>query len=76
MNKHRRETLGQLAEALDTLQASVESVKDEEQDYFDNMPENLAQGPGGEASQAAIDALESAMSSITEAIEYIREATS
>jgi hypothetical protein len=38
------------------------------------MPENLQQSPKGEAAQAAIDAMENALGSIGEALDYINEA--
>ena len=48
MNKERRnkinkaiEEVNRLQEALEGLQQIVEEIRDEEQDYLENIPENL-----------------------------------
>ena len=50
--------------AIDALREAIEPIKEEEQEYYDNMPESLQGGEKGEAAQAAIDALENAMSDL------------
>lgn len=37
---------------------SCVTLRDEEQDYFDNMPESLQAGEKGEKAEAAINAME------------------
>lgn len=65
MNKARRKELariqGELSTALDTLnglKADLENVRDEEQDYLDNMPESLQQSERGEMAQQAVSNLD------------------
>lgn len=53
--------------SLDDLHGEVEALRDEEQEYLDNMPEGLQQGERGEAAQEAISNLENACDKIDEA---------
>jgi uncharacterized coiled-coil DUF342 family protein len=68
MNKQRRAALKEVAVKLDTLrdafseiQEEIANIRDEEQEYYDNMPESLQDGDKGQTAQAAIDALEEAV---------------
>lgn len=81
MNKDRRKTLDELRERLNAaegrfneVKVDIESVRDEEQDTFDNMPESFQNGERGEMSQAAIDAMDEAAGHIEEIIEMLAEA--
>lgn len=83
MNKDRRKALqyaiGKMEEASTALAEAkglVETAKDEEQEYFENMPEAFQQGDKGEAAQAAISELEEAISKMEEAIDNINNAQS
>lgn len=67
MNKPRRERISAIINKLGELSEELETIKDEEQDYYDNMPESLQGGEKGEAAQSAIDALENAKSEIEQA---------
>ncbi|KGG87699.1 hypothetical protein P245_19805 [Comamonas thiooxydans] len=65
MNAERRKKLEAIKERLTTLMGEASSLgdelaelRDEEQNYFDNMPEGLQGGVKGEKAQAAIDAME------------------
>lgn len=49
---------------IEEAKGILESVRDEEQEAYDNMPENFQNGERGEKSQAAIDALENAISEL------------
>lgn len=75
MNKQRRKEIEEALTKIQDGRDAIESLKDEEQDYFDNMPESLQGGEKGDAAQSAIDALESALSSLDEAIDSINEST-
>lgn len=46
-----------MAEARET----VEGLRDEEQEFYDNMPEGFQNGEKGEAAQAAVSNLEDAI---------------
>lgn len=67
MNKERRETIARLSkrfyelqDELEDIRFEIENVKDEEQEYSDNMPENLHVSERGVSAESAVDALEQA----------------
>lgn len=85
MNNARRKEIEKLIEEasalegkLDDLKTQIEAIRDEEQDYLDNMPESLQNSQKAEMAQAAIDALESAPEPLEldmdEVISYLNEA--
>lgn len=75
MNKQRRKSIDDVVAKLQELRDEVESLRDEEQDYYDNMPESFQNGEKGEAATAAIEYLESASGYIDNAIEELGCAT-
>jgi len=76
MNAARRKILAlgieRLAEAQQLLTEagdSFETVRDEEQEYFDNMPESIQSGEKGQAAEELISRLEEAIELITSVTE-------
>ena len=67
------EDLGSVASKLEDLSGDIESIQDEEQEYFDNMPESFQQGDKGQRAEDAISNLDSARESVDEAAEALRE---
>ena len=75
MNKERRQaikdllsTISDTVDELNTIDDTIgsiyldiEEVKDEEEGAFDNMPDGLQEGARGDAMQAAIDKMDSAL---------------
>lgn len=74
MNKVRRVLLEKIQTELETLAESLGTLLEEENEYYDNMPENFQGGEKGEKAQAAIEAMDSALNSINEATGDISEA--
>lgn len=74
MNSSRRNNIRQIIKRLNEIGLEIESVKDEEQDYLDNIPENLQMSQKYYISEEAIYSLEEAKDSIEEAIESLEEA--
>ncbi len=68
MNKERRKAINEIIGRLDELKADIEALQDEEQEYYDNMPEGIQYGEKGNRAQEAIDALEEAVSNLDDAI--------
>ena len=71
MNNDRRKAIAlirgeveQLAEQLDSVKTQLEDLRDEEQEYFDNMPESLQGGEKGDAAQEAVNQLDSAIDAL------------
>lgn len=74
MNKERRKQIGEVRDKLESAKAEIEDLQNEEQEYYDNMPEGFQNGEKGERTQAAIDALEEAVTEIGTALEKLDEA--
>lgn len=75
MNKQRREAIEAIRQRLDDIIGEVETLKDEEQDYLDNMPENMQQGEKGSQAETAVEALTDACESINSAVDQLGEAS-
>lgn len=75
MNKDRRKELEKALGLLSEAREILEAAKDEEQEYFDNMPEGLQSGEKGEKAENAISEIEEAISSIESAEENINTAS-
>lgn len=41
MNAKRKKQLAEIATKLEELQYSLEKIQDEENEYYDNIPENI-----------------------------------
>ncbi|MBM6866392.1 hypothetical protein H6A66_14625 [Bacteroides caecigallinarum] len=66
MNRERRKRIMQLSEKLSEVRTSLESICEEEEDAFDNMPESLQESERGEQMQEYIETMEEAISNIEE----------
>lgn len=55
---------------LDDNKNTIEGLQAEEQDAYDNMPESFQSGDKGDAAQAAIDNMNSAISELESAITF------
>ena len=67
MNNLRRKELRKAMELLSEARGLIESVMDEEQDAFDNLPEGLQCSDRGEAMEEMISTMEDVISSLEEA---------
>ena len=83
MNKNRRKVLIEWVKKAEDWASYGESLKDElenicaeEQDYFDNIPENLQGSMRGMDAEDAIDAMNEAIECMSNAIEAAEEAAS
>lgn len=71
MNKARRDEIAgaivqleAIREQAYALAEEIARIRDEEQDYFDNMPEAFQNAERGDLAQEAIDALDNAVNEI------------
>jgi len=69
MNKARRKALDEVISKIEEAKELLENLQAEEEEYRDNMPENLQGSERYEAADAAVDALDEAISSIESAQE-------
>lgn len=58
MNKQRRRALEQIVEQLRALSTEIETLRDEEQEYLDNMPESMQSGEKGEKAEGNVTCLD------------------
>jgi uncharacterized coiled-coil DUF342 family protein len=58
----------QFKENLEEIMGDVESIREEEQDKYDNMPESIQQGEKGDTMQEGIDSLDDLYSQIEDTI--------
>lgn len=73
MNKTRRQQLRKWLEDMEEIKSELETICSDEQDYFDNMPENLQGSQRGMDAEGVIEQMEEAVSSIEDAISIIEE---
>ena len=60
MNKQRRKQLAEASALISKAQEIIESVKDEEQEAHDNLPDSFQYGEKGQQMEEYIDALDEA----------------
>ncbi len=53
---------------LDDIRTEIESIKDDEQEYFDNMPEGLQSGERGTQAEDTVNALDFAEDHLDELV--------
>ena len=75
MNKQRRKEIQSVIEQLQSLQSTIEGLRDEEQEYYDYMPENFQSGERGQAAEDAISYMDDAISSIDEVVSALESST-
>lgn len=66
MNNQRRKELRKAMELLSEARGIIESVRDEEQEAFDNLPEGIQYSDRGEAMEEKISTMEDVISSLVE----------
>lgn len=76
MNNERRKQIeaikGRIAAMLEEaalIVSDVESIRDDEQEYRDNMPDSFADGEKGEKADASVAALEQVIQDLESLIE-------
>ena len=67
MNNKIRKTIQTLHDQLGDIRESLETIKDDEQIKYDNLPDSFRDGDMGENIQTAIDYLNEVIGSIEEA---------
>ena len=75
MNNARRKEITSIIEQVEELKDKLENILADEDEYRDNMPENLWGSEQYETSENASENLENVISSLGEAVEYLEEST-
>ena len=73
MNNDQREIIRGILGTLYDAQSNIESIKDDEECKYDNLPESLQDSSKGESIQEAIDALEDALSYLQDSIDTLEQ---
>lgn len=73
MNKARRKWLQDVIDKLEEQKSELESIRDEEQEMYDCMPESLQSSERGEAMSENVDDLDSATSELEDIISNLQE---
>ena len=83
MNNTRRKTISriltrltEISEEIESILSDIELVKDEEEESFENIPENLQESDRYQAREAAVDNLNNAYDLWQEAFESIEDVSS
>lgn len=74
MNKERRKSLREIQSKLERLGEDLEALKEEEEEYRDNMPENLQESERYQRADEVCDLLQEALESMDNAYQQIEEA--
>ncbi|GHT57923.1 hypothetical protein FACS1894109_11090 [Spirochaetia bacterium] len=69
MNKNRRKQIDRVITHLEDALEELESIKSDEEEYHDNMPEGLRDSDKGYAADEAISNLDSAIENVQQAID-------
>lgn len=73
MNKLRRKQLEEALGKAEELKETLESLRDEEQEAHDNLPETIQAGERGDTMQENINNLDYAVDNVGDAIDNINE---
>lgn len=71
MNRQGRREIEKYIVSLNDIRDNLESMKDCENEKYDSMPESLQDSERADEMLEAVDNLDSAISSIEEAVEYL-----
>lgn len=74
MNKIRRKALQEIYDKLSDLREELETIKDEEDESLENMPENLQGSERYEQSETASGNIDEAMEYLSSACDSIESA--
>ena len=73
MNKARRKRLGEAFDLIGTAQDILRSVREEEQEAYENLPDSFRDGERGEEMQNYMDMIEEAEGYLDDANSVIEQ---
>lgn len=73
MNNIRRSSIRSLIDKLEHYRTQFEKIRDEEQEYYDRIPENLQGSYRADESLDAIECLDNVIENLTDAIDNAEE---
>ena len=75
MNKERRKQIQSVIDNIEIIKDKLQNVLNDEEAYFDNMPENLQGSTRGIESEEAMDNMNEAIELIDEVIDVLNGLT-
>lgn len=73
MNKQRRKLISDCIKEIENVKSNIEYILSDEENYFDNMPENLQGSIRGEEAEEAIDVLTNVIDCLDDCISNLGE---
>lgn len=73
MNKARRQKLQNIFDQVTELKDLLEIIKEEEEDYMENIPENLQGSERFEKAEETVEKMYEAVSNLEEAADILEE---
>ena len=73
MNKVRRTQIQRVSDSISNIIAEIETIRDEEDEARESMPENLVGSERYETSEVASDTLQDAIDLLEESVERLSE---
>jgi predicted PurR-regulated permease PerM len=73
MNKARRKAIEEIIDQIGTLKEQLESITEEEQEAFDNLPESIQYSERGDAMGEGITDLEQASSDLEDIMTNLQD---
>ena len=74
MNNTRRKEIEKILTRLGDLKTDVETIYGEEEEYFENMPENLVASDKGERAEEVVGLIDGAIMAFDEIEDALTEA--
>lgn len=75
MNNMRRKALADIQARVEGIKGELEALRDEEQEYIDNMPEGLADSERGTAAETAVGEMDTAVDALGDIDSNLNEAS-
>jgi len=73
MNNNRRKAIREVIDNINGQLEILQGLQEEEQEFFDNMPENLQGSERGEAAEMCADAIQDVISEVETQMETLNE---
>lgn len=74
MNAKRRKEIEKLSAQIEEIKIAIDSLRDDEQDAYDNLPDSLQETERGQKMESAIEALDYASDDLQECLDHLLEA--
>jgi len=75
MNKETRDRISKLIGQLDDIKSEVDSIRSDEQEKYENLPESFQSGDKGQVMESAISSLDEVEANIDDAISNLEQAS-